>query len=37
MEMVGSAAKGEHEGCLAALAHLRRAHPNAVRFVEGGA
>ena len=27
MEMVGSAAKGEHQSCLAALAHLRRAHP----------
>lgn len=37
MEMVGSAAKGEHEGCLAALAHLRRAHPTAIRFAEGGA
>ena len=37
MEMVGSAAKGEHEGCLAALAHLRKAHPNVIRFAEGGA
>ena len=37
MEMVGSAARGEHEGCLAALAHLRKAHPNVVRFAEGGA
>jgi hypothetical protein len=37
MEMVGSAAKGEHEGCLAALAHLRRAHPGLIRLAEGGA
>jgi hypothetical protein len=37
MEMVGSAAKGEHQACLAALAHLRRAHPGVIRFVEGDA
>ena len=37
MEMVGSAAKGEREACLAALAHLRRAHPGAIRFAEGDA
>ena len=36
-ELVGSAAKGEYEACLAALAHLRRAHPNVVRFADGGA
>ncbi len=36
-EMVGSAAKGEYQACLAALAHLRRAHPGVVRFAEGGA
>ncbi|MEZ4293351.1 MAG: hypothetical protein R3B70_00120 [Polyangiaceae bacterium] len=35
MEMVGSAAKGETQSCLAALAHLRRAHPAVVRFAEG--
>lgn len=35
-EMVGSAAKGEYQACLAALAHLRRAHPSVVRFAEGG-
>lgn len=34
-EMVGSAAKGEHQSCLAALAHLHRAHPSVVRFAEG--
>lgn len=36
-EMVGSAAKGEYQVCLAALAHLRRAFPSVVRFAEGGA
>jgi len=36
-EMVGSAAKGEQQACLATLAHLDRAHPGVAQFARGGA
>lgn len=35
-EMVGSAAKGEQQACLATLAHLDRAHPGVAQFAQGG-
>lgn len=34
-EMVGSAAKGEQQACLATLAHLDRAHPGVAQFAGG--